>query len=346
MSFLQLSTDIKAQILGSFRITDVDTLQEHLCKISIRMCKTEWKECLRSIFPRPLLSFHFVDERERHDFKYLNVEVRSIQSLELDEEFWETRIFQDDRPDNWPNDFEITEARPQDMVAGNNPEIRLTPNMKRIKITNFVQEEADQSYGSFRISIDPSDPSIASISDSDLRIRDFIRDHVIGLGFDIVGIEKSLRLRVERSFNTILGEINAIPGGLALAWFEGFVKVKNGDTVQRIPLNRHNAPVKVISLIHAQKFISMKFKTFMNGETAFSLLGNLMKEMLQSRHPSLILRVDFSSDMKNATINLVDVTCREPDLGSMTSDSTEDEDNPEYIMFDSQNKSVVDEAYQ
>ena len=65
-----------------------------------------------------------------------------------------------------------------------------------------------------------------------------------------------------------------------------------------------------------------------------------VKEMLQSRHPSLILRVDFSSDMKNATINLVDVTCREPDLGSMTSDSTEEEDNPEYIMFDSQHHMI------
>lgn len=90
----------------------------------------------------------------------------------------------------------------------------------------------------------------------------------------------------------------------------------------------------------------MKYKTFMNKETVFSLLGNLMTEMLQSRHPSLILRVDFSSDMKNATINLVNVICREPDLGSMTSDSTEDEDNPEYITFDSQEKSVVVEAYQ
>ena len=340
MSFRELPTEIKAQILGAFRIKDVDTLQEHLCKISIRMCGKEWKKCLEPIFPRPLLSFHFVDEREGHDFKYLNVEVRSIQSLELDDDFWTTRIFEDDRPDNWPNDFEITEARPQDMVAGNNPEIHLTPNIKRIQIANFVQEEADQSYGSFRISIDPSHPSIASISDSDLRIRDFIRDHVIGLGFDIVGIEENLRLRVERGFNTILGEVNP------LAWFEGFVKVKNGDTKQWIALNRHNAPVRVLNLINAQKFISMKYKTFMNRETAFSLLGNLMTEMLQSRHPSLILRVDFSSDMKNATINLVNVICREPDLGSMTSDSTENEDNPEYITFDSQEKSVVAEAYQ
>ena len=341
MSFSNLPIEVKAQILSSFRITNINSLQEHLCKISIRMCGKEWKECAKSIFPRPLLSFHFVDERERHGFKYLNMEVRSILSLELDEEFWETRIFEDDRPDNWPNDFEITEARPQDMVAGNNPEIRLTPNMKRIKIANFVQEEADESYGFFRISIDPSDPSIASISDSDLRIRDFIRDHVIGLGFDIVGIEENLKLCVERSFNTILGDINVNSSGLVvfpLAWFEGFVKVKNGDTVQRIALNRRNAPVKVINIIDAQKFISMKYKTFMNRETAMSLLGNLMKEMLQTIHPSLILKVDFSSDMKNATINLVNVVCQGPDIGTM-------EDYID-IRFDSQHKSVVDEDYQ
>jgi hypothetical protein len=296
------------------------------------MCGKQWKKCIESIFPRPLLSFHFVEERSTPDFKYLNAEVRSIQTLQLDDDFWTERIFEDDGPDNWPNDFEITEARPQNMVSGNNPEIRLTPNMTRIVIANFAEE-----FESFRISIDRSLPSnsIASISNSDVRIRDFIRQHV--LGFDNVSIEDNLRLRVEGRFDNILS---------SLAWFEGFMNIRNGDKVDRVPLNRQNAQVRVFSIVDIQKFISMKYKTFMSRETAFSLLGNLMQEMLQTRHPSLILKVNFSSDMKNATINLVNVVCREPDLGMMTSDSTEDEDNPEYIKFDSQKKSVVAEAYQ
>ena len=339
--FSNLPIEIKAQILSSFRIDDISILQEHLCKLSGKMCgKPHWKKCVESIFPRPVLSFHFVDDRYSQIFisKLLNIEIRSIQSLELDDDFWAERVFGDDRPDNWPSDFEITEARPQDMVAGNNSEVNLTPNLKRVVIENIGTE---YGRGSFRMTMDSSisSNSSASISNGDRRIRDFIRDHV--LAFPNVSIEDNLRLCAEGNF--AITEQNPI----LLAWFEGFMKINHGNTVTRVPLNRHNAPVRVLRVINAQKFISMKYKTFMSRETAFSLLGSLMKDMLQTRHPSLIFQVDFSKDMKNAVINLVDVHCVEPDIGTMTSDSTDDTEGvPEYITFLKKHESVVSEAYQ